>query len=34
MRFSAEARIVRLERRDGQTGIAVRLISPRLEILD
>jgi hypothetical protein len=34
MRFSAEAQIVRIERKDGHTGIAVRLISPRLEILD
>ncbi len=31
MRFSAEGRIVRLEHRDGVTGVALRLIAPRLE---
>lgn len=30
MKFTAEGEIVRLEHRDGWTGIAVRLISPRL----
>jgi hypothetical protein len=34
MKFSAEGQIVRLERRDGYTGVAVKLISPRLEPLD
>jgi len=33
MRFSAEGQIVRLEYRDDCTGVAVRLISPRLEPL-
>lgn len=31
MRFKAEGRIVRLEHREGVTGIALRLVSPRLE---
>jgi hypothetical protein len=33
MKFTAEGRIVRIEQRDGCTGIAVQLISPRLEPL-
>jgi hypothetical protein len=33
MKFTAEGRVVRLERCDGFTGIAVRLHSPRLEPL-
>ncbi|GAB2582351.1 hypothetical protein GCM10027034_12750 [Ramlibacter solisilvae] len=33
MKFSAEGQIVRLEHREGYTGIAIRLISPRLEPL-
>lgn len=31
MKFTAEGRIIRIEHRDGHTGIAVRLVSPRLE---
>ena len=34
MKFTAEGRIVRIEHRDGFTGIAVRLLSPRLHMLD
>jgi len=33
IRFSAEGLIVRVERRDGYTGVALKLISPRLEAL-
>ena len=31
MKFSAEGRIVRIEHREGCTGIAVKLLSPKLE---
>ncbi|HWI81815.1 PilZ domain-containing protein [Ramlibacter sp.] len=34
MRFTSSGVIVRLERRDGKTGVAVRLIDPRLEYVD
>jgi hypothetical protein len=33
MKFTAEGHVVRLEHRDGRTGIAVKLVSPRLEPL-
>lgn len=33
MRFTSEGRIVRVEHRDGCTGIAVKLVSPRLQAL-
>jgi len=33
MKFTSEGRIVRIEHRDGLTGIAIRLISPHLEPL-
>jgi len=33
MRFSSEGQIVRIERRYGYTGIALKLVSPRLEPL-
>jgi hypothetical protein len=33
MKFTAEGHVVRLEHRDGFTGIAVKLVSPRLEPL-
>jgi c-di-GMP-binding flagellar brake protein YcgR len=33
MRFTSEGRIVRVEHRDGCTGIAVKLLSPRLQAL-
>jgi hypothetical protein len=31
MRFTSEGRIVRVEHRDGCTGIAVKLLSPRIQ---
>lgn len=31
MKFTAEGQIVRLEHRDGVTGVALRLVSPKLE---
>jgi hypothetical protein len=34
MRFTAEGRIVRVEHHEGTTGIAVKLLSPRLVMLD
>lgn len=34
MKFTAVGRIVRVEHRFGVTGVAVKLISPRLELLD
>ena len=34
MKFTAEGRIVRIEHREGCTGVAVRLISPQLEAID
>ena len=34
MRFTAEGHIVRIEHHEGQTGIAVKLLSPRLDLLD
>jgi hypothetical protein len=34
MRFTAEGHIVRIEHHDGNTGIAVKLVSPRLDLLD
>ena len=33
MKFTAEGEIVRLEHKDGSTGVAVRLVSPKLEPL-
>lgn len=33
VRFTAEGRIVRIEHREGRTGIAVELLSPRLQPL-
>ena len=33
MKFTAEGRIVRIEHREGCTGVAVQLVSPRLEPL-
>lgn len=33
IRFTSEGRIVRIEHRDGYTGIAVKLVSPRLQPL-
>lgn len=33
MKFTAEGHVVRLEHREGCTGIAVKLVSPRLEPL-
>lgn len=33
MKFTAEGRIVRVEHLEGRTGIAVKLVSPRLEPL-
>ena len=33
MKFTAEGRIVRIEHADGHTGIALKLVSPRLEPL-
>ena len=33
MRFTAQGLIVRVEHRDGRTGIAVKLLSPRLQAL-
>lgn len=33
MKFTAQGRIVRLEHRNGVTGVALRLISPKLEPL-
>ena len=34
MKFTAAGEIVRIEHGDGRTGVAVRLINPRLELLD
>ena len=34
MRFTSEGRIVRIEHHDGFTGIAVQLVSPRLQKTD
>jgi hypothetical protein len=34
MKFTSEGRIVRVEQHDGFTGIAVKLVSPKLEALD
>jgi hypothetical protein len=34
MKFTAEGQVVRIEHHDGRTGIAVKLLSPRLEVLD
>jgi hypothetical protein len=34
MKFTAEGRVVRVEHHDGNTGIAVMLLSPRLDMLD
>lgn len=34
MRFTSEGRVVRIEQHDGFTGIAVKLVSPKLEALD
>jgi hypothetical protein len=34
MKFTSEGRIVRVDRRDGLTGIAVQLISPQLQAMD
>jgi hypothetical protein len=34
MKFTSEGRIIRLEHRDGFTGIAVQLVSPQLTTLD
>lgn len=34
MRFTAEGRVVRIEHHEGHTGIAVKLLSPRLDVLD
>jgi len=34
MRFTSSGEIVRVELKDGRTGVAVRLIDPRLETLD
>lgn len=34
MRFTAEGRVVRVEHHEGRTGIAVKLVSPRLDMLD
>lgn len=34
MKFTSEGRIVRVEQHDGYTGIAVKLVSPRLEAID
>jgi hypothetical protein len=34
MKFTSEGRIVRVEQREGFTGIAVKLVSPKLEALD
>jgi hypothetical protein len=31
MKFTAEGKVVRVEHLDGRTGIAVKLVSPRLE---
>jgi hypothetical protein len=33
MKFTATGEIVRLEYRDGKTGVAVKLIEPRLELM-
>lgn len=34
MRLTSSARIVRIEREGGRTGVAVRLVEPRLEALE
>lgn len=34
MKFTAEGRVVRVEHREGITGIAVKLVDPRLQALD
>ena len=34
MKFTSSGEIVRLEHTDGKTGVAVRLVNPRLEHLD
>jgi hypothetical protein len=34
IKFIAEGEIVRIEQRDGSTGVAVRLRTPRLQALD
>jgi hypothetical protein len=34
MKFTAEGRIVRVEHRHGRTGIALKLVTPRLELLE
>lgn len=34
MKFTSSGEIVRVELKDGCTGVAVRLIDPRLEIMD
>lgn len=34
MKFTSEGRIIRLEHREGFTGIAVKLISPQLQAID
>ncbi|MES2784552.1 MAG: PilZ domain-containing protein [Pseudomonadota bacterium] len=33
MKFTSEGRIVRIEHRDGSTGVAIQLTSPRLQPL-
>jgi hypothetical protein len=33
MKFSAAGEVVRIEHRDGRTGVAVRLVDPRLDVL-
>lgn len=34
MKFTAAGEIVRIEHRDGRTGVAVRLVNPRLDLID
>ena len=34
MKFTAAGEIVRIEHREGRTGVAVRLINPRLDAID
>jgi c-di-GMP-binding flagellar brake protein YcgR len=34
MKLTSSAEIVRIERRAGRTGVAVRLVAPRLEVLE
>lgn len=34
MKFSSVGEIVRVEHRDGKTGVAVRLMAPKLELLN